>query len=680
MYSPSRFCSFTFLCRPWCVFVPVLMLLITANAFAQTSTRISVNSQANLLLLNQETSVEIKLTDLRGNSVLPREGAYLTITVSVLDDLASAKKNGEWRKVNSLVGESLVLKASRDGATTNDANVLQGPFPSRQNSFTFRFRSERAGKLRLSAEGSGMITGSAEINVQGPSRIGITINQSTVRARTEATVELALLDYQWRPAQAPTDLKMTVTATTFERLSDAQRAGEKPVSRLENALLALPQNPATVRLSGLFPKGRDRVKLRLRADFAGVIRIFCEGYGLATGSAMVATVAMTVRPALNRDEQMVASFFQPVSFLPAAWQQPQVRGKLQIARIDSATSTNRAVRERQFQVVFVPDADSEVKVPPADLKVDFAFSYGNEGKVKATIEPSPLIIHANTVQSEMATLYYACKGEVNLIARTELPDVRSSLTTEFDFSPNRHAAILTLNASPSEGVANGLRPITLTATTWDTCGAQIRTADESLDMGGRIVQFEYEGHGFINFEGGEKTLKIPAEKSWESKKIFSTQPIDKQPIKAKTFNINDNEIRDEAIVSFYLPAKEFAASVLGGFLFSLVLQWLKQLATTNTPQIRSLAERKKARLQTILELVIGAFMGAITFGGFFFGAMITDEASLGSLKIKLLSLPTDNWMAALILGFIGAFLTLGSWWFLFGKNKAAGTDKEKIAV
>ncbi|MBK8316660.1 MAG: hypothetical protein IPL01_22665 [Acidobacteria bacterium] len=76
------------------------------------------------------------------------------------------------------------------------------------------------------------------------------------------------------------------------------------------------------------------MKLRLRADFTGVIRIFCEGYGFTTGSAIVATIAMNKPPLFNRDERTIAALFRPANFLPAVWQQPSIRGKLQIAKID----------------------------------------------------------------------------------------------------------------------------------------------------------------------------------------------------------------------------------------------------------------------------------------------------------------------------------------------------------
>ncbi|MBK8316659.1 MAG: hypothetical protein IPL01_22660, partial [Acidobacteria bacterium] len=133
------------------------------------------------------------------------------------------------------------FKASRDGVSTNQADILQGPFPSRQSSLSFKFRSERAGKLRLIIEGTGMIRICCGQRARTKPHRDKS-QPSAVRVRSEATVELTLLDYQWRPAQAPKDIKFIITATTYERLIEAQGLVAKPVSNLDNSLLLLPQS------------------------------------------------------------------------------------------------------------------------------------------------------------------------------------------------------------------------------------------------------------------------------------------------------------------------------------------------------------------------------------------------------------------------------------------------------
>lgn len=616
-----------------------LLLAVVDDAWSQTVTRISVNPQTSLLQPNQETAVEIRFMDVKGGHGPVTEAVHLTITLTLLEDASLAKRTGDWRRVGNLDGESLVLKNSRviNGKTLpNVANVIQGGLSAGQSSLRIKIGSERAGTLRLSVEGAGMIPGLAIINVQGPSRIAVAINPSLVRAKKEVRLDLTLLDYQGIPAGAINDLPVRVTVTTMERLTDARQRTVQKARTLDNALLVLAKSPDTARLAGVFPKGRDRVSLRLRADFVGVIRIFVEGNGLATGSMLISTIAQAAQSPGPEIAPQFAFFRQPAAAFPALWTSANATGRLRIAKIDSETLPNGPVASHEFSVVLEPDPSGRIVLPQDNLEVKIEIV--NPGKVSPAIEPSSLIIRANNTTSERASVSYVCRGDVKLVARAAIAEVEPSRGVEFSFAPQRHAAVLKVDSSPDQEVANGLRPITLTVTVWDACGAILSGKAESVDMGDRRINFDYRSD--LRFDGGEPTLAIPADVASASKKVFSSRRVEQLPVIASSADSNGVEITGQTSVSFYFPLWEFLAAIFGGAVWpALSSSWKERTAFVETAK--------------------GAVIGIVTFGAALYGAIATSETNLGALSVRLVSLPTDSWLAAAILGFIGYSLISG---------------------
>ncbi|MDX2032722.1 MAG: hypothetical protein SF339_18745 [Blastocatellia bacterium] len=609
------------------------------DAGAQTVTTISVQAQSSLLQLNQETTVEIRFADVKGSRAPLRTSVHLTITLTALEDPALAKRIGDWRSVGNLDGESLALRNNRivgGRALPNEANVLQGELARGQSSLTIRIRSERAGTLRLSVEGPGMMPGIAVVNVQGPSRIAVAINPSLVRAKRDVRLELTLLDYQGKAVSAINDMPITLTVTTMERLTDAQRTAASTTRSLGDSLLVLAKSPGTARLAGAFPRGRDRVSLRLRIDFTGVVRIFAEGVGLATGSTLISTIAQIAPSPGHEIGPQFAFFRQPAFVFPALWSASGAAGRLRIAKIDSAAQGSGPIGSHEFSVVLDPDSSGRTVPPTVDLeiKIDAVSS----GKVRPTIEPSSLFIRANNIVSDRAEISYVCRGDVKLIARADSVGVEPSRGAEFSFAPQRHAAMLKVDSAPDQEVANGLRPITLTVTVWDACGATLSSQAESVDMGDRRVNFDYRSD--LRFDGGEPTLAIPAGVAVATKKVFSSHRVTQLPVIATSADANGVEVTGQTSVTFYFPFWEFLAAILGGAIWpALSANWKERMALVGTAK--------------------GAVIGAVTFGAALYGAMATSEANLGALSVRLVSLPTDSWLAAAILGFIGCSLISG---------------------
>ena len=598
--------------------------------------RLSVVSPNADIPLNQETPVEIRFLDARGNHVPATADLNVTITASVSGDLIAARRSVSPQSVRSLDGAGIVLPRSAEHAVT------QGYFPAGYKSVWVKFRAERGGPIKLIAEGAGMLAGHGTINVQGPCWIAVKVNSPKVSPKKDVTITITLLDYHKKETAPPNDFSLTVTATMLGGLGETRSLGglarlyqPQQNRSLEGQTLALTRG-GTAKLTGIFPKNANRVTLRFRSDLTGVIRVFVEGAGLNAGFAPVSVAQQSQEawPSSKPAWSLLPAFFttQPVMRTPALWQPCAPRqARLEIKLVDETARGDF----NQFFVVLVDSAGKSV-----NATCDIPISLGIPDELRKTVSLTQTqdTIRAGSYFSSIVEIESKCNEQVRLSARTQADGVSSS-SKVIPFKPQRRATSLKLSPSPRQEVANGLAPIYLTVTALDSCGSAISMKDEGKEEV-RPVIFDFP-HS-LRFDGGQPALPIPADKSSGTIKIYSSRPVSEMPVVARSSNVLGEWIEsggEGAKVSFTFPFLELICAMLGGCLLPLIALWKKRNWT---------------------ELVKGAVTGAVTYGAAMFGAIATGTAAWGALVVKMTSFPADSAFGAGIVGLFGYGLVTGA--------------------
>lgn len=618
-----------------------LAIGVAAQAPAQGS-RLSVAPllPGGVASINKDTSVEIKLLDPRSHQASATGAIKLTLTATVLGDLNAAKRVAQWQTKSPLDRSGILL------TKTSEAAVIQGEFPAGTGSIWISVKSERGGVVRLFAEAEGVITGNAVINVQGPSRLSIASNPPSISRSTGAKVEISLMDFRGAKVKADAEYHLTVTATLLNSYSEvtqattAQRtnAAIQQTARyksfsysrsLDGQALSLAKGQQWAKVTGTFPKDKDKITLTFRSYVPGTVRLYVEAAGLTTAGLPVAVAMNQPDDSPNlfsfdvRQPQLIPAFWQPPA--PAPVEAP-IPSKLKI----EGYNVNEVIRDSyRFKVFLLDQNDLPIKAAQ-EIPVKLSFGGTVKGKVEFT-QPS-VSIPAGSSVSLPVELKSNCHPNINLLVESETPGIASD-NLELSFNPPRRATRLGVITSPGRQIASGMNAINLSVTAFNDCGDVVTAQEENLGAG-RSVFFTYDR--YLSFDKDDPTLFIAADKASDVKRVYSSQPVDGMEVTATD---QSSQSQGKAPVTFYFPWRELFAAMFGGLLW---------------PVIAALPKFN------VKGLVRGAFSGIVMFGLALFGAIVTEQAKLGELTVNLLRLPVSSWFPAAIMGFIGYSMLEGA--------------------
>ena len=628
----------------------LMFLSLTTVVTAQTPAQGSRLFVAPLLpsgvaSINQGTSVEIKFLDPRGYQTPAPANIKLTLTATVLNDLNAAKRVAQWQTTSPLDRSGILLDK------TSEASVVQGEFPAGASNIWISVKSERGGVVRMFAEAEGLITGNAAINVQGPSRLAITTTPTSISRSSSAKVEISLLDFRGTKVKADADYQLTVTATLLSSFSEVTQAmsatAVQQTSRykallysrsLDGQTLMLARNQQWAKVTGKFPKDKDKITLTFRSYVPGTIRLYVEAAGLVTAGLPVAVALNLPEPSEPTAKDAFDLFgFAPgvPKLIPALWQPavpapaPVETPKPSRLKIEGY-NVNEVIRDSyRFKVFLLDQNDLPIKAAE-EIPVKLSLGGSVKGKVEFT-QPS-VSIPAGTSSSLPVELKSSCHPNINLIVESQVPGIAAD-NLELSFNPPRRATRLGLITSPGRQIASGLSAISLSVTAFNDCGDVITAQDENLGAG-RSVFFTYDR--YLSFDKDDPTLFIPADKASDVKKVYSSHSVEQMEI---TGTDQISQMQGKAPVTFYFPWRELFAAMLGGLIWPLI-------AALPKPDVKG--------------LVRGGFSGIVMFGLALFGAIVTEQAKLGELTVNLLRLPVSSWFPGAIMGFIGYSMLEGA--------------------
>jgi len=89
-----------------------------------------------------------------------------------------------------------------------------------------------------------------------------------------------------------------------------------------------------------------------------------------------------------------------------------------------------------------------------------------------------------------------------------------------------------------------------------------------------------------------------------------------------------------------------------------------------------MADLPPIRVMRLEALIQGLVLGAVFFGLALFGAIVSNPQTVGAVSIVVTKLPTENFFASFILGFLGSLL-LG---INFSRRPKAGAKRKAAAA
>ena len=473
------------------------------------------------------------------------------------------------------------------------------------------------------------MTGSAPTEQKSPAlRFVVGAKPSTVAVGRPAAIDIEMYSSTGAKTPAAADTLVTLTITTLPSLDAARKdsgsaasAQAKPTS-LEKQQIVLPAGVNVRRITGIFPRGEGDVEFTVTPNAAGRIRVFAEAAGVEPGSALIAVtdrlyVLPKARPPVG-DVQW-ASFTQQEA--------PSV--KLVIEDSGNDVFRRDGLLAQKF-FVSLQTGDGADVATPSDLPVTLRVHKG-----KGRFEPRTLTIAANEAVSRLpAELKSSLGGEVEIGARSTLPEIAEA-RRPYTFEPGlRTTELLVTPLSPS-ALANGLDVISI-----DVQAVYRATADserivvraEQEELAERVVKFRFK-KGTARFVGGKSEIVIPKNESSGSIAIIATSPSNGVVIEAYSNNGLEERVMGEATVSFDLPWLQLLFAAVGGLLL---------------PGIN----RKPPAA-----IALGSLGGLILYVLVFFGAVATGIFDIGRLAVAITKLPSENVLAAGVLGVVGYLAT-----------------------
>ncbi|HLL70448.1 MAG TPA: hypothetical protein VK363_03395 [Pyrinomonadaceae bacterium] len=126
---------------------------------------------------------------------------------------------------------------------------------------------------------------------------------------------------------------------------------------------------------------------------------------------------------------------------------------------------------------------------------------------------------------------------------------------------------------------------------------------------------------------------------------------------------------NDAAALFQQASFQLGSAMLGGLMFPLML--------TAFPGKRREQRLAGGRLKMLsIYGVLGLFLGAIAFAVVFFGALGLSEFNFNGIPVTIARLPVHNWLAAIVIGFLGAAMLVKGIPFKGHAQEEHGDDPE----
>jgi hypothetical protein len=294
-----------------------------------------------------------------------------------------------------------------------------------------------------------------------------------------------------------------------------------------------------------------------------------------------------------------------------------------------------------FQVSLETD-DGAFAAPDSDLQVDLRVHKG-----RARFEPQSLTIPANQSLSAEADLLSSLGGQVEIRARSRVPEIAEA-RREYTFEPGLRTTDLEITAGSPSALANGLDeiPIDVQAVFRRPNQQNVVVRAEQEELEGRVVSFRVKS-GSARFVGGTNQITIPKNESSGRVVIVGTSPSRSVVIEARSSNGLEENVTGETTVAFYLPWWQLLFAAIGGLLLPAI--------------------NRKAPAS----IALGSLGGVILYLFIFFGAVATGIFNVGPWAVAVTKLPSENVLAAAVLGVIGYMSTRRA----FDPNKGRAKPK-----
>ena len=139
----------------------------------------------------------------------------------------------------------------------------------------------------------------------------------------------------------------------------------------------------------------------------------------------------------------------------------------------------------------------------------------------------------------------------------------------------------------------------------------------------------------VKFENGKGEVTIPKGSTEGTIKLFTGRSVSNLKVMAESWNGLRDKITSAAEgvrITFYFPWIQLLCALVGGLVFPLL----------GKQDRRGLAK--------------GVVIGGVFFGLALFGAILSIPQRLGPVSVAVVKLPTENFFASFILGFLGSTL------------------------
>jgi hypothetical protein len=455
----------------------------------------------------------------------------------------------------------------------------------------------------------------------------------------EGQVNVVLLDQSGNRVDAPQNFQATITLTTMESLDQAkqllarraankQMARQAAVSRDRKIVLARGQQASQITI--VHRQGEEDEIIHVLSYETGRLHVFVESPGVATGeTAIVVLGSKTTASNLHGTPGLPTD---GVMLMPVLWQgNDPARLKLEISPAKPFIQTAAGEQIAYFRVELKSVEDNEYIGAPEDIRVILSVDEGN-----ARFEPDTLLIprgDANT--REQSALRTRPGGHITISAgarRTAAFKIASAKRSH-EFSPGTHSTSLAVSKQRESAFANGLDEIELRV---EALQGERAITPEEEGMEERIIFFTLLGDAEgVRFENNISQVHIAKGQHSAAIKLFSTRPVEDLKVVAKSRNGLREEITSEGNllpVKFSFPWLQLLCAMIGGAIFPLLLK------------------------QNRWKLAQGIALGAVFFGLALFGAIASDPQNIGSISVSLAKLPTENFFASLVLGFLSVTL------------------------
>jgi hypothetical protein len=476
----------------------------------------------------------------------------------------------------------------------------------------------------------------------GQHRFVVQRKAATIAPGGVAEIDIELQSFAGRKVDSARNLPIRITITTLATLDQARAALGPPtpqgtLTSLDGARLTLPPASRVVQQSGIFPRGEGDIQVRVTLHQPGLVRVFVEADGVASGATIVAVGRPKMSPASRAEPDEPRIIFASL--------QPALLHSHRLKFLDVGNDVWRS--QDGFSNDFMVQLETLDGVPttlPTALTVIMEVTKGTAHFVRPQLK-----IPAGEVLSESAELRSKRGGEVTLRANAASNRVASS-DFPFAFATVPYAAKLQVAPSWPSALANGLSPIYLTIKAIETpegASPRVMTAAREGLPGPRTVSLRLENGTcwFVDTapaaspEGSQGTRRItdvviPAEAQMVSVAVYCSRHASALKVVAEAFNAINEPIEGSATVSFSLPWSQLLFAVLGAIVFpAFRRQWARAL--------------------------YAAPVGAIVYIFLFVGAVTTANFRLGVFLVSLTKLPTENELAAFALGVV-SYLAVSS--------------------